>query len=206
MARTETASLDDLPADWARPRAVAARWSKRQLEVFDVLEPVAVVGVGMPEPLVRIEVETASGRRASYAGNSGIWPIRIGITESRKDTVTPRYNVSPFPLLAERGLFWVWLPSRQHAIRVRDAALPVIETDTARTYLRDAVDAGTEQDIAGLVGIVRATARRLGVVSWDEEDLADFCFDVGKQAGDGRISARLVDGEMERWSLLDRMR
>jgi len=135
------------------------RWSERKWGAFRRLAPAAVYVAGTEGPVPR-----------SFGDNRGAWPIRIGVTESWKDTITPQLERGA-PLWWQGVLFRVWTPSEVHAKRL---ALEVPEFIAARVeQLRGAwLDLGVETDLELFEVEVHHLAQRLKIRTWDDDALS----------------------------------
>ncbi|MGH6815519.1 MAG: hypothetical protein ACREC6_07435 [Hyphomicrobiaceae bacterium] len=147
-------SADTLSAGPAR-----GRWPSEKIAAFRRLAPAAVYIAGTEGPVPR-----------RFGDNRGAWPIRIGVTASWKDIITPQLEHSA-PLWWQGVLFRVWTPDEVHAKRL---ALEIPEFVAARVeQLRGAwLDLGVETDLALFEVEVHHLAERLKIKTWDDDALS----------------------------------
>ena len=169
------------------------RWSKEKAHAFDLMAPSALYILATEGLISATEWNLDGSPRKVFGGNRRCWPARIGVTTSRRDTITPLYNKGPCFEVAVQGT--VWLPgaseagsdASQLALRVIDwLALQEEEAGTPKLYagFHDLVAAfnldefaeaeGERHPIRRLELEVRLLARRFGLVAWDEDGLSLF--------------------------------
>lgn len=188
----------DLPHHYAAPRAIKARWDRPMLDVFDLLNPTAVVLAGFVEPVVGERHRISQPAPPSNIAGRPVWPVRFGLSRSRKDTVSPRLDQSPFEDEAVVVLLRLWTPSEKHARDLIKNAVPRLEDPDSPHYLRDYFDLGPDGDLARAELTLLHIAHDLGMRIWDEAGLAAFCVETAHLARHGHLTKTLVDQQLFR--------
>jgi hypothetical protein len=169
------------------------------VSAFNLLDPRALVLAGFDGPKEITIRDKRSGGITSYGGNRGCWPVAIGHTKSRKDTVTPRLDQSPFEELGVTLLLRLWTPSEAHVKRLSVFAVGIIQDHLSTAYLRDYVDIGPDADLSVIAASLQREAARLGVLTWSEGHIETFCANVAARRGRDGVEIHHVENELRRW-------
>ena len=89
------------------------RWSRQKSTAFELMRPVAIYILATQHPVSAIEYNLDGSPRKRFGHNRPCWPVRIGNTSSRKDTISANYK-GPFVQVSQQGT--IWLPGTTHGV------------------------------------------------------------------------------------------
>lgn len=157
-----------LPGDHVEART---RWPKWLKEEFAAMEP-AAVWVGGPRDLLSVTVYHPDGSKSRYGHNRLTRPVKAGISESWRDTVTPRMDQVAY---WQQGLLVrIWVGDDAAAKRLLEAVIDALEhLDEGELvrYRREFIEIGPETNIDMLGQHLLDVAKGMGIQAWDDDGL-----------------------------------
>lgn len=145
------------------------RWPTWLKEMFNAAGP-ASVWIGGSLALISCTVHHPDGTVTRFGHNRLARPVKLGVSESWRDTVTQRLNQTPF--WWQGLLVRLWVPSDMHARRLMAAAVDDLSADAELTHCeRDFIDVGPDLSLDDIEGKVLRLALKMGIDAWDDEGL-----------------------------------
>jgi len=174
------------------PIQTRERWPKAKLAAFAKLDPHALCLIATDGPVSLVAEDGLLGTRTKFGGNRGVWPWRISLSASWKDTLTAAWNKSPFVWCGVQ--IRVWLASDAHARQLSVAVAERMAQMAPSAYpgwrelmepmageydppqgvslLNGFTDLGADLDVPMLEMEIHNMARRMGLTVWDDDGLS----------------------------------
>jgi hypothetical protein len=169
------------------------RWSRQKSAAFDLMRPDAIYILATERPVSATEWNFDGTPLKRFGHNRPCWPVRIGITTSRKDTISANYK-GPLAQVSQQGT--IWLPGTTQGIshapllarlanewlvrQEEDAGAPALYSDfhdlmVALNLEEFVIRAeGEHHPIRRLESEILQLAKRKAMLAWSDEELSQF--------------------------------
>lgn len=151
-------------------------WSAARRQAFELFGPTGLYVV-VPDRAAAVTVFEADGTvHQSIGHNQRSWPVKIGLTKSRRDTITSLHNNNPWVAFEVR--IRLWLPSHADAVKLAAATNELLaraaKSAGYQTMRVGYIDAGPNFSIVNFEKYIVEVAKRLRVTIWTEKALDQF--------------------------------
>ena len=151
-------------------------WAAARRQAFELVGPTGIYVV-VPDMLTEVTTRKVDGTvHGRFGHNRPSWPIKIGTTRQRRDTISALHSNNPWVGFKVRIL--LWLPNHAEALKleacVKELLARAAETAGYQTMRAKYIEAGPNFAIVNFERYVFEIAKRLGVIIWSEKTLNQF--------------------------------